>query len=103
MSKPQPEGTFRQLGKTLKDLRDRANETLAEASGAVEIDVKQLVGFELGHNRPTEDVLLLLISHFGVRDDEAVKLWELAGYGMHRISSARMASDEPQPAQTVSN
>jgi transcriptional regulator with XRE-family HTH domain len=96
MSKLQPEGTFRQLGKTLKDLRDRANETLAEASGAVEIDVKQLASFELGQNRPTEDVLLLLISHFGVRDDEAVKLWELAGYGMHRISSARMASDEPQ-------
>jgi transcriptional regulator with XRE-family HTH domain len=96
MSKPQPEGSFHQLGKTLKALRDQANETLAEASGAVEIDVKQLASFELGRNCPTEDVLLLLISHFGVRDDEAVKLWELAGYGMHRISSARMASDEPQ-------
>jgi len=100
MSKSQPEDSFHQLGKTLKALRDRANETLAEASGAVEIDVKQLASFELGRNCPTEDVLLLLISHFGVRDDEAVKLWELAGYGMHRISSARMASDEPQ--QTTS-
>lgn len=100
MSTPQPEGSFRQLGKTLKALRGAANETLAEASGAVEIDARQLASFELGQNRPTEDVLLLLISHFGVRDDEAVKLWELAGYGMHRISSARMASDEPdsQPA-----
>ena len=100
MSKSQPEDSFHQLGKTLKALRDRANETLAEASGAVEIDVKQLASFELGRNCPTEDVLLLLISHFGVRDDEAVKLWELAGYGMHRISSARMASDEPQQATT---
>jgi transcriptional regulator with XRE-family HTH domain len=100
MSKPQPEGTFHQLGKTLKALRDLANETLSEASGAVEIDVKQLAGFELGHNRPTEDVLLLLISHFGVRDDEAVKLWELAGYGMQRISSARMGSDELQQVAT---
>src|SRR5476651_416669 len=103
MSKPQPEGTFRQLGKTLKELRNRVNETLAEASGAVEIDVKQLAGYELGHSRPTEDVLLLLISHFGVRDDEAVKLWELAGYGMHRISSARLANDEPQPQPAATN
>jgi len=96
MSKQQHEESFRQLGNSLKALRSRANETLAEASGAVEIDVKQLASFELGHNRPSEDVLLLLISHFGVRDDEAVKLWELAGYGMQRISSARMASDEAQ-------
>src|SRR5476651_2461314 len=103
MSKPQPEGTFRQLGKTLKELRNRVNETLAEASGAVEIDVKQLAGYELGHSRPTEDVLLLLISHFGVRDDDAVKLWELAGYGMQRISSARMASDDPQSQPAVSS
>ena len=103
MNKPQPEGSFSQLGKTLKALRARANETLAEASGAVEIDVKQLAGFELGQTRPTEDVLLLLISHFGVRDDEAVKLWELAGYGMNRISSARAANDSSQPQPLADN
>lgn len=87
---------FRPLGKQLKALRDRANETLAEASGAVEIDVRTLASYELGRSRPSEDLLLLLISHFGAKDDEAVKLWELAGYGMERIPAAHMASGEPQ-------
>jgi transcriptional regulator with XRE-family HTH domain len=84
---------FRPLGRRLKALRDKANESLAEASGAVEIDVRQLASFELGQSRPTEETLLLLISHFGARDDEAVKLWELAGYGTTKISAAQMSSD----------
>lgn len=75
------EGSYKGLGKQLKALRARAKESLAEASGAVEIDVKQLASFELGQARPSEDVLMLLISHFGARDDEAIRLWELAGYG----------------------
>lgn len=82
------------MGKKLKALRDRANETLAEASGAVEIDVRQLASYELGHSRPTEDVLLLLISHFGTKDEEAVRLWELAGYGMSKVSDSQMANDD---------
>lgn len=85
---------YRPLGKKLKALRDRAHETLAEASGAVEIDVRQLASYELGHSRPTEDVLLLLISHFGAKDEEAVKLWEMAGYGMSKVPAAQMANEE---------
>jgi transcriptional regulator with XRE-family HTH domain len=79
------EGPYQSLGRQLKALRARAKETLAEASGAVEIEVKQLASYELGQNRPSEDVLLLLISHFGARDDEAVKLWEMAGYGAAQV------------------
>ena len=85
---------YRPLGKQLKALRDRANETLAEASGAVEIDVRQLASYELGRTRPSEDVLLLLISHFGAKDDEAVKLWELAGYGMSKVPNTQMSNEE---------
>lgn len=85
---------FRPLGKQLKALRDRASETLAEASGAVEIDVRQLASYELGRSRPSEDVLLLLISHFGAKDDEAVKLWELASYGMSKVAMTHMANEE---------
>lgn len=81
------------MGKQLKALRARANETLAEASGAVEIDVRELADFELGHARPSEDVLLLLISHFGAKDDEAIQLWETAGYGIEKIPVAHMAND----------
>ncbi len=79
---------FRPLGKRLKALRDRANETLAEASGAVEIDVKLLASYELGHARPSEDILLLLISHFSAKDEEAVQMWEMAGYGMRQLASS---------------
>lgn len=90
----QTRNSLKTLGKRLKALRDRASESLAEASGAVEIDVKQLANYELGQDRPSEDVLLLLISHFGAKDDEALKLWELAGYSMGKIPVSRMASEE---------
>jgi transcriptional regulator with XRE-family HTH domain len=89
---------YQTLGKTLKDLRHRASESLAEASGAVEIDVRELASFELGKARPSEDVLLLLISHFGAKDDEAVKLWEMAGYGMEKIPASHMANTDSRAA-----
>lgn len=100
MGEIESQSPFRSLGRQLKQLRTRVNESLAEASGAVEIDAKELASFELGKIRPTEDVLLLLISHFGAKDDEAIKLWEMAGYGMDKIPAAQMASAElrAQPA-----
>jgi len=85
---------YRPLGRQLKELRTRVNESLAETSGAVEIDVRDLASYELGASKPSEDVLLLLISHFGAKDDEAVSLWEMAGYGSERIPVARMANSE---------
>jgi len=84
---------FRPLGRRLKELREKANESLAEVSGAVEIDVRELASYELGQSRPTEEVLLMLISHFSAQDEEAVQLWELAGYGVTKLSSAQMTSD----------
>ncbi len=94
MDKKQAGAPFRPLGRRLKELRSRARETLAEASGAVEIDIRQLANFELGNSRPSEDVLLLLLSHFGAKDDEALKLWELAGYNMDKIPVVHMGTDE---------
>lgn len=84
---------YKPLGKRLKELRTQANESLAEVSGAVEIDVMELAGFELGKSRPAEDVLLLLISHFGAKDDIAIKLWEMAGYGMDKIPVSHQSND----------
>jgi transcriptional regulator with XRE-family HTH domain len=95
---------YKILGRKLKALRARSGETLAEASGAVEVEVRQLASYELGHSRPTEEVLLLLVSHFGVHEDEAVSLWELAGYGMEKLPAKHMSSHEAdgisQQAQT---
>ena len=101
MDNPKPGGSFKQLGRKLKELRSRVNETLAEASGAVEIDVRELASFELGQSRPNEEVLLLLISHFGAKDEEAIKLWELAGYLMDKIPVAHLSSSEQAIYESV--
>ena len=62
-------------------------ESLAEVSGAVEIEVETLNKIEQGMTRPSEDILLLLISHFGVKEDEATRLWELASYDRQPLGS----------------
>jgi hypothetical protein len=36
----------------------------------------------------------LLISHFGAKDDEAVRLWETAGYGMDKIPASQMNNSD---------
>jgi len=90
MDGAKPSGSYRAFGQRLKALRTRAGESLAETAGSVEIEVKLLASYELGQARPSEDVLLLLISHFGILDDEAVKLWELAGYGLATLPPAKL-------------
>jgi transcriptional regulator with XRE-family HTH domain len=80
MSEARPEQPFKSLGERLKTLRQKLQESVADVSGAVEIDEKQLERIEKGSERPGEDILLLLISHFGMSDDEAAGLWQLAGY-----------------------
>jgi transcriptional regulator with XRE-family HTH domain len=74
---------YKTLGSRLKVLREKFKESLAEVSGAVEIEIDTLSNFELGMEKPSEDILLLLISHFGVKEDEAARLWELANYEPH--------------------
>jgi transcriptional regulator with XRE-family HTH domain len=71
---------FVTLGSHLKYVREQSKQSLSEVSGAVEIEENQLARIEAGVERPAEDILLLLISHFGVQDREAVQLWELAEY-----------------------
>jgi transcriptional regulator with XRE-family HTH domain len=68
------------LGKQLKNFRVVANRSIEEVSGAVEIDEIQLKQFEAGLKRPTEDIMLLLISYFNVEDKQAHQLWQLANY-----------------------
>lgn len=71
---------FKTLGNHLKYLREKCAETLAEVSGAVEINEDKLERIEQGVERPSEEILMLLISHFNMLDNEAVQIWELAGY-----------------------
>ncbi len=85
---------FHQLGLALKQTRLRRRESLAEVSGAVEIDVEMLGEFEKGTRRPSEDLLLLLISHFAIKEDHATKLWELAGYDQQDVPAIHMMNDD---------
>ena len=71
---------YRVLGLCLKNLREKLRESVAEVSGAVEIETDTLAAIEQGSVRPTEDILSLLISHFSLKDDEADNLWDIAGY-----------------------
>lgn len=75
-----PNTPFKTLGTHLRYLREQSEETTAEVSGAVEIDEQQLLQIESGFERPSEDILLLLISHFDLQEQTAVQLWQLAGY-----------------------
>lgn len=71
---------FKTLGTRLKYLREQFRESIAEVSGAVEIDADKLERIEQGIERPSEEILMLLMSHFNMQDTEAVQVWELAGY-----------------------
>ncbi len=74
---------YQYLGERLKKLRESNNESLAEVSGAVEISLGDLEQFEAGADRPSEDILLLLFSHFDIESTNAAELWKLAGYKGH--------------------
>ncbi|HVX23766.1 MAG TPA: helix-turn-helix transcriptional regulator [Candidatus Saccharimonadales bacterium] len=93
MSEPRPQLPFQTLGVHLKYLREQAGQTLAEVSGAVEIDQNVLEQIETGQERPAEDVLLLLINYFDTPDREADQLWQLAGYDSEAIGRINGSDD----------
>lgn len=97
---------FKTLGKYLKTMRQKQHESLGETSGAVEIEVEKLDRYERGVEAPTEDILLLLISHFGLQEEEAIELWELAGYDRNGQDSPFNNNDDrererPEPIRPM--
>lgn len=80
MSTQSEASPFAQLGNKLRVARQSSRESLAEVAGAVEIAEDDLRNIERGATRPSEEILMLLIQHFDIQEDEAVSLWELAGY-----------------------
>ncbi len=92
---------FHQLGEALKQIREKRRESLAEVSGAVEIEIDQLTEFEKGSLRPSEDVLLLLISHFAMKEDRATQLWELAGFDRDDVPTIHMMNDDSGQSKPV--
>lgn len=92
---------YQDFGRHLKQIRQKAKETIAEVSGAVEIDTQALAGIEAGKIQPEEDVVLLLISHFALKEDEALKMWELAGYPQEKTGMSSLIADEKGITQTA--
>lgn len=103
MSEQNTSVPYERLGTRLRRLREQHRESMAEVSGAVEIEEKQLARIESGQDRPAEDILLLLISHFGIEDDHAAELWQLAGYENRNDESDRSPDevDAKQRAQIM--
>lgn len=99
MNKPNTDHPFESLGKQLRRLREGHKESLAEVSGAVEIEPEALTSFESGKERPGEDILLLLISHFAAKEDVATKLWELAGYDQDELPVQNFINNSDGQAQ----
>lgn len=78
---------FEELGVAIKAFRVAANESLDDVSGAVEISSESLHKIEKGEEQPPLDILELIISHFSLREQEASRLWNLAGYSNDNIPS----------------
>lgn len=84
---------FITLGRHLKYVREQLEQSVDEVSGAVEIETKALERIEAGKERPSEDILLLLISHYGLEEQQAVQLWELAEYDESAPEQIRQDAD----------
>ena len=71
---------FKDLGAKIKATRQQKKRSVNEVSGAIEISEAKFKQIEQGELRPAEDTLATLLSYFEIKDSEADKYWELAGY-----------------------
>lgn len=76
---------FKVLGQKIRSRRLGLKQSLSEVSGSIEIDEKELLKIETGVQKPSQEVLELLIEHFKITELEANDLFELAGYGADNI------------------
>lgn len=71
---------FAKIGKVIKSYRLAADESVEDLSGAVEVEPQFIFEVESGKKVPSEDILALIVNHFQIQPDEAVELFEIAGY-----------------------
>lgn len=91
------------FGDYIRNIRKKRKESLAEVSGAVEIDTSYLNDMESGFLKPSEDILFLLISYFSLNEDEALKLWNLAGYDQSKFGRISLNNGVKQEVITLSD
>jgi len=92
---------YEQLGEQLKYFRQSSRESLAEVSGAVEVEEHVLERFEAGIDRPDEEILNLLINHYQLREGLANQLWDLAGYVDHTPEEAIIIEEAMSAAKQL--
>lgn len=85
---------YKNVGNYLKHTREKLSESVAEVSGAVEIDIDTLNNIECGRELPSEEILLLMVSHFGLSEKEAEKVFKLAGYANESKEHDEQSSEE---------
>lgn len=73
------------FGQVVHSLRRTYHVTTKELCGALELSSEFLVRLEKGAERPSEDLVEQLISHFELDDNLANNLWILAGYPIEKI------------------
>lgn len=71
---------YRNIGIRLRKLRETAGEAVGDVASAIELSEEEVKAFEQGATKPSEDILLLLINHYDLNDEDALRLWELADY-----------------------
>ena len=71
---------YQELGDFLREKREKNHESIIDVSSAVEIEPNFLEIIEAGSERPSEDILVLLINHFNLKDSDAMTVWKLADY-----------------------
>lgn len=85
---------YKNVGNYLKHTREKLSESVAEVSGAVEIDIQDLNNIEAGLELPSEEILLLMVSHFDLSEQEAEKIFRLAGYVSENRQRDDLANDD---------
>lgn len=101
MQGPKSQLHLKMLGRRLRLLREGRHESLAEVSGAVEIEADTLARIESGDECPTEDILLLLINHLGIHEHEAIQLWEWAGYSQDDVDKQTTTVPQNDPTKAT--
>jgi DNA-binding XRE family transcriptional regulator len=71
---------YQKFGKALHSLRRKYHTTKKELCSALEINEEFLARLELGHERPSEEIVEQMISLFSLDDQLSDNLWVLAGY-----------------------
>lgn len=80
---------FIDLGKKLEEHRKSQHESITFVANSIKIDRTYISKLENGHERPSQEVLNKLISHYSLTGVEATRLWTLAGYREGMVAMER--------------